>query len=82
MESEVSVFYMTLPTDSADHAVSLTEYLNQHGIVAARDGTEMVTCPLEDPSLVSDVYNLHQSWKRFWQYSDSGLFGLPVYSKP
>lgn len=76
------MFYMTLPTDSADQAVSLTEYLNQHGIMAAREGTEMVTCPMERPDLAADVYNLHRTWKRFWKYSDSGLFGLPVYKKP
>lgn len=79
---DISVFYMTLPTDSADQAVSLTEYLNQHGIAAAREGTEMVTCPMDNPSLAADVYNIHRSWKRFWEYSDSGLFGLPVYHKP
>lgn len=79
---DVSVFYMTLPTDSADQAVSLTEYLNQHGIAAGRDGTEMVTCPMEDPFMASEVYTLHRTWKRFWEYSDSGLFGLPVYQKP
>ena len=82
MKSEVSVFYMTLPTDSADQSVSLSEYLNQHGIMAAREGTEMVTCPMESPDLASEVYNLHCSWKRFWEHSDSGLFGLPVYYKP
>ena len=79
---EISVFYMTLPTDSADQATSLTEYLNQHGIPAAREGTEMVTCPMENPSMAAEVYNLHRGWKRFWEYSDSGLFGLPVYQKP
>lgn len=79
---DISVFYMTLPTDSADQAVSLTEYLNQHGIAAAREGTEMVTCPMEDPMLASEVHMLHRGWKRFWEYSDSGLFGLPVYQKP
>ena len=78
---DTSVFYLTLPTASADEALSLTEYLNQHGIAASRDGTEMVTCPMEDPALAVEVYNLHRCWKRFWEYSDSTLFGLPVYTK-
>lgn len=76
-----NIFYMTLPTENADQAVSLTEYLNQHGIAAAREGTEMVTCPMEDPCMAAVVYQLRRSWERFWDYSDSGLFGLPVYLK-
>ena len=74
---------MTLPTDSADEALSLAEYLNQHGVLAVREGAEMVTCPMDDPAQAAVVYGLHRGWKRFWQYSDSGLFGgLPVYYKP
>lgn len=78
---DISVFYMTIPTESADQAVSLTEYLNQHGVMAAREGAEMVTCPLEDPAKATELYRLHQGWRRFWEHSDSGLFGLPVYHK-
>jgi hypothetical protein len=81
METAPSIFYMTLPTENADEAVSLVEYLNQHGVLAAREGTEMVTCPMEHHSMAETVYNLHQSWRRFWEHSDSGLFGLPVYTK-
>lgn len=82
MDITANVFYMTLPTEGADQAVSLAEYLNQHGIPAAREGSDMVTCPMEDPIMAAEVYNLHRSWRRFWEYSDSGLFGLPVYTKP
>ena len=75
------MFYITLPTENADQAISLTEYLNQHGIMAAREGAEMVTCPMDRPEIASDIYNLHRSWKRFWEYSDSGLWGLPLFIK-
>jgi hypothetical protein len=36
---------------------------------------------MEHHSMAETVYNLHQSWRRFWEHSDSGLFGLPVYTK-
>ena len=82
MDTGVDVFYLTYPLPDADHAISLTEYLNQHGITAVREDTHMVVCPLTDPTDIDAVHLLRKTWERFWEYSDSTLFGLPVYFKP
>jgi hypothetical protein len=78
----VDVFYMTLPVNNADQAVSLTEYLNQHGFSAVREGVDAVTCPIDDETKVPVINSLRKGWEMFWEHSDSGLFGLPVYYKP
>lgn len=81
MRRTTDVFYLTLPVDNSDQAVSLAEYLNQHGIAAGSEGVDGVTCPLDDPATAAVVHQLHQTWDRYWEYSDSGLFGLPVLMK-
>ena len=76
------IFYLSLPTASADEAVSLAEYLNAHGVLAAREGTEMVVCTLDDPASTATVMDLKKTWAMFWTHSDGHLFGLPVFQKP
>ena len=76
------VFYLTLPTPDADHAISLAEYLNQHGVFANREDAHMVVCAFTDPTKTSVVHTLRKTWQMFWDHSDSTLFGLPVYYKP
>ena len=75
-----TVSYVVVQTQHVDEAVSLAEYLNQHGICAVPEGEE-VTCPLVDLSVSEKIYQLQQSWEMFWEHSDKGLFGLPVYRK-
>lgn len=77
----IGIFYLTLPVDNVDQGISLSEYLNQHGICAAPDGNDGVTCPMESPSEAVTVHALRESWRLYWEHSDSGLFGLPVLLK-
>lgn len=79
---DTDLFYLTVPTHNADEALSLANYLNQHGVLAAREGVEMVVCTLTDPAAAATVMDLKRTWNRFWDHSDGHLFGLPVYSKP
>lgn len=79
--SSIEVFYLTLPVNNADEALSLSEYLNQHGVCAAPEGNDGVVCPMEDPAGTVVVHALRKSWKLYWEHSDSGLFGLPVLLK-
>lgn len=79
--SGIEVFYLTLPVDNADQAVSLSEYLNQHGVCASPEGNDAVTCPITNPADSVLIHDLRQSWTRYWEHSDSGLFGLPVLLK-
>ena len=84
----IRVHYHTEPVDSVDQAVSLAEYLNQHGYLAYKDDTEqMVVVPVE--SLTEDncadkerlIHMLRSTWELFWEHSDKGLFGLPIYTR-
>lgn len=81
MRSDIEIFYLTLPVDNADQAVSLSEYLNQHGVCAAPEGNDAVTCPLDEPAKAVLVHNLRKSWSLYWEHSDSSLFGLPMLFK-
>lgn len=85
----IDVFYLTQPVDSADQAVSLAEYLNQHGLLAYRSDNDdhAVEVPLECPrredaaEKTALVHTVVSTWKMFWEHSDKGLFGLPIYQK-
>ena len=72
---------------SHDQAVSLTEYLNQHGLLAFQEAADavMVTmeCPTEEaaPQQERLCHMLVTTWQMFWEHSDRGLFGLPIYTK-
>ncbi len=83
----IRVYYHTQPVDSADQAVSLSEYLNQHGVLAYKDGEDQVIvpveCPTEDYAAESErkIFTLVTTWGMFWEHCDRGLFGLPIYTK-
>ncbi len=87
MTTGIDLFYITQPVDNADQAVSLAEYLNQHGVLAYKEANDSVIVPMQcaDKEAVADrsstVYALVQTWKLFWEHSDRGLYGLPIYSK-
>ena len=81
MHNVVDVFYLTLPVDNADQAVSLAEYLNHHGVCAAREGNDAVICPIDHPDKAGIVHQVRQTWRMYWDNHDSGLFGLPVFTR-
>lgn len=72
--------YQIVMTNNADEAISLSEYLNGHGILAIAEGSE-VTVPLASPETNEHVGLLKRTWKMRWDHFDSGLFGVPIYSK-
>lgn len=75
-----NILYHTIQTDHVDEAKSLAYYLNEHGVFAnARgDGVELA---VPDRDTYDQIATLKSTWQMFWENSDSGLFGLPVYTK-
>jgi len=66
----------------------LADYLNQHGFLAYKaDNDHGVEVPVEcaDSDQVArksaDIYALIRTWRLYWEFSDKGLWGLPVYTK-
>jgi len=70
--------YLTISVDNADQALSLAEYLSRHGICAVPEGNDAVVCTLTDPQAAVVINQLRSGWKRYWEHSDSGLFGAPM----
>ena len=81
MKNVTNVSYLVIPTDGEDQAASLAYYLNEHGVCAFIQTDHEVSCPLEGTDGYATVEMLKQTWRMFWEYSDSGLFGLPMYVK-
>lgn len=83
----IRIHHHTETVESADQAVSLSEYLNQHGLLAFKEADDavMITmeCPTEDAAGEQErlVHILVTTWTLFWEHSDKGLFGLPIYVK-
>ena len=75
-----NISYQTIQTDHADEAASLAYYLNEHG-VCAQQVADTVELAVPDVDTFSKVELLKQTWLMFWESSDSGLFGLPLYVK-
>lgn len=75
-----NISYHTIQTDHVDEAESLAFYLNEHGVCAQAQG-DSVEVPVPDRATFDQVELLKQTWQLFWETSDSGLFGLPVYVK-
>jgi hypothetical protein len=80
MATVKNISYQTIQTDHADEAASLAFYLNEHG-VCAQQADDTVELPIPDVDTFQKVELLKQSWLLFWDNSDSGLFGLPMYIK-
>ena len=80
MATVKNISYQTIQTDHADEAASLAFYLNEHG-VCAQQTKDTVELPIPDVETFQKVELLKQSWLLFWDNSDSGLFGLPMYIK-
>lgn len=75
-----NISYTTIQTDHLDEAESLAYYLNEHGIYANAKG-DGVEVPVPDRETFDKIEMLKQTWELFWENSDSGLFGLPLYVK-
>lgn len=75
-----NISYHTIQTDHTDEAASLAHYLNEHG-VCAQQVNDTVELPVQDVETFTRVELLKKSWALFWEHSDSGLFGLPMYIK-
>ena len=68
--------------DHRDEAFSLSEYFNQHGHFAIVEAEERrVVLPVDKPESVEAVGRLYLGWCDFWEHSDRGLWGLPIYNK-
>ena len=78
-----NISYHVIQTDHRDEAESLAFYLNEHGLVAwVKEGeNSAVEMPQMDEAVFRQVEMLKQTWQLFWETSDSGLFGLPMYVK-
>lgn len=78
-----NISYHIIQTDHADEAESLAFYLNEHGLPAwVKEGeTSAVEMPEQSREVYDQVEMLKQTWQLFYEYSDSGLFGLPMYVK-
>ena len=83
----IRVHHHTETVESADQAVSLAEYLNQHGLLAFKEADDAVMVPVEcsteDQAGNQErlIHILVTTWRLFWEHSDKGLFGLPIYVK-
>lgn len=75
-----NISYHAIQTDHVDEAASLAHYLNEHGVCAAHVG-DTVELPVPDVDTFTRVEALKQTWALFWENSDLGLFGLPMYVK-
>lgn len=80
MATVKNISYHTIQTDHADEAASLAFYLNEHG-VCAQQVNDTVELPIPDVDIFTRVETLKSTWALFWENSDSGLFGLPMYVK-
>lgn len=80
MTTVKNISYHTIQTDGADEAASLAYYLSEHGVAAQPEG-DAVELALPDVETFTRVEMLKQTWTFFWENSDTGLFGLPVYVK-
>lgn len=75
-----NISYHTIQTDHSDQAESLAYYLNEHG-VCANATADTIDVPVPDTATFDKVEALKTTWSWFWDTSDSGLFGLPLYVK-
>lgn len=77
---DTDLFYVAYELPSEEQAESLQSYFVSHGVQALNSETE-VSVPLTNPSRVTYIYQLRQSWNDYWRNHMSTLFDLPVYVK-
>lgn len=79
--SHVGILQSVITTTSSDEAESLAGYLTEHGVFATVADVFEVRIATEDSEHYDEVDTLLITWKMFWEHSDSGLFGLPMFVK-
>lgn len=75
-----NISYHTIQTDHVDEAESLAFYLMEHGLDACPQG-DAIEVPVPNRETFDRIETLKTTWAMFWETSDSGLFGLPMYVK-
>lgn len=79
---QIDVEYKTIMTASIDEAESLAGYLNEHGVFAVVNSADhSVSATTTDSDTDALIRTLKGTWRAFWDNSDSGLFGLPMFVK-
>lgn len=69
--------HQTVTLENNDEAESLAIYFGEHGVFAfVTDEVEVRASG--DPDLIATLVT---TWKHFWDNSDSGLIGLPMFIK-
>jgi hypothetical protein len=80
--THVDVEYKTIVTANPDEADSLAGYLNEHGVFATVNTAEHSVSALSDDTETDElIRTLKRTWRKFWDNSDSGLYGLPMFIK-
>lgn len=76
----VGISHQMITLQSADEAESFAGYLNEHGIFAVAEHSE-VRAAASDNAADQLIRTLTVTFPFFWDNSDSGLFGLPMFIK-
>jgi hypothetical protein len=81
----IRLHHHTETVASQDQAVSLVNYLTNHGLLAFQDSPDavMITmeCPTEEIAAEQEriAHMLVTTWQLFWEHTDQGVFDLPIY---
>ncbi|QZE10433.1 hypothetical protein SEA_SCOOBYDOOBYDOO_87 [Mycobacterium phage ScoobyDoobyDoo] len=78
--THADVEHKTITVATEDEAESLAGYLNEHGIFASAEDKTVLALSNDDETDQA-IRVLKSTWRRFWDNSDSGLFGLPMFVK-
>lgn len=72
--------FLVIATPGGNHAESLANYINGHGLEAIAADNE-VTCPFECDCDVQMINDLASTWTRWWAHRDEELYALPLFQK-
>lgn len=78
---QVKVTHQTITMESPDEAESMAGYLSEHGIFVFVTDEVEVRAASQDADADQLIRTLQTTWQSFWDNSDSGLFGLPMFIK-
>ena len=78
---QVKVSHQTITMDSNDEAESLAGYFGEHGVFAFVTDEVEVRAASQGAETDALIRTLQGTWQHFWDNSDSGLFGLPMFVK-
>jgi hypothetical protein len=78
---QVDITHQVIVTDHPDEAQSLAGYFNEHGVFAVVCDDHEVRAASPNSETDSLIRTLKSTWQHFWDNSDSGLMGLPMFVK-